>query len=54
MKLSRSQYIATSINKYGPYINNMFVLEDFAPNFHRQFINVINSNPPLPSLTELR
>ena len=32
IKLPRSQYIATSIINYGPYIDNMFALVDFAYN----------------------
>ena len=36
IKLSRSQYIATSIMSYGSYINKMFVLKNFTYAFCRQ------------------
>ena len=48
IKLSRSQYIATSIISYGPY-RDMFVLENVIHTFHRQLITIINSKP----LTEI-
>ena len=35
IKLSRSQYIATSIIKYDPYIDNMFTLKNLAYALHR-------------------
>ena len=44
IKLSKSQYIATSIN-CGLYIDIMFVHGNFTYNFCRQLNNVINSNP---------
>ena len=49
IKLSRSQYIATSIINYGPYIDNMFALEYFAYALCRQLSTVITSKA-LPSL----
>ena len=36
MKLSQSQYSATYLIKYGPYSENMFVLEYFTHKFHQQ------------------
>ena len=45
IKLSRSQYIATSIINYGPYIDNMFAFENFAYAICRQLSTVISSNP---------
>ena len=47
--LSRSQCIATSIINYGPYIHNMFALENFAYALHRQLSTFITSKPA-PSL----
>ena len=46
IQLSRSQYIAISIVKCGPYIDSMFALENFICTFCGQFINIINSNIP--------
>ena len=43
--LFRSQYITTSINNNGPFIDEMFSPKNFAHTFCRHFINVINSNP---------
>ena len=42
IKLSRFQNKATSIINYGPFIDNMFALENFAYVCHRQPINVVN------------
>ena len=47
IKLSRSQYIVTSIINYGPYIDNMFALKNFAYALHRQLATVITSKPPI-------
>ena len=43
MKLSRSQYIATSSISYGQYTENMFALEAFPHDFCIKLINIINS-----------
>ena len=45
IKLSRSQYISRYIINYGPYIDNMFSLENLAFSFHRKLIDLINSTP---------
>ena len=48
IKLSRSQYIATSIINYGPYIDNMFAVKDFVYALCRQLSTVITSKTPIP------
>ena len=45
IKLSRSQYPATSIINYGPYIDNIFALENFIYALHRQLSRVKTSKP---------
>ena len=47
IKLSTSQYIATSIINYGPYMDNLITLEHFTHTLHRQLINAINSKLPI-------
>ena len=42
IKFSRSLYIAPSTINYGPYLDNMFPLENFAHTFHAQLITIIN------------
>ena len=46
IKLFRSQYIATSIINYGPYIGNMFAIENFAYALCRQLSTIITSKHP--------
>ena len=53
IKLSRSQYIATSIINYGPYKDSMFALENFAYALGRQPSTVITLKPPIPCLDPL-
>ena len=43
--LFRSEYTATSIIKYSPYIDNKFILENVSHTSKRQHIKVINLNP---------
>ena len=50
VKLSSFQYIPTSTIKYSPYIENMFVLENFAYKLHQHLVKVINSRPPCRNL----
>ena len=50
IKLSTSQYIAASIIKYGPYVENMVAMQNFAHRFCQQLFNVINSRPPQNSI----
>ena len=45
IRLSSSQYIATSIINDCPYIDNMFALEEFDNNVWKQLVNIINLNP---------
>ena len=44
IKLSRSWYIMTSITNYGPYVDNMFGLENFIHTFCRQILNLLIPN----------
>ena len=48
IKLSRSQYSATSIINYSPYIDKMFALKNFAYTLCRQLSTVVTSKPPIP------
>ena len=48
IKLSRSQYIATSTINYGTHMDNMFAFNNFAYALCRQLSTVITSNLPIP------
>ena len=43
IKLSQSQYIATSVINYDPYIDDMFALDNFTYAFCRQLVNIITA-----------
>ena len=47
IKLSTSQYIATSIFNYGPYVDNTFTLQNAVYTICRHLIKVINLKPPM-------
>ena len=46
IKLSRYQYIATSVINYCLHVDNMFSLENFTHNFCNQLTDVVNSSTP--------
>ena len=46
IKLSRSQFIATFIINHGPYMGNMFSIENFHHTFVTKFINETSSKHP--------
>ena len=45
IKLSRSQYIATSIIKYGGYIENLFAMQNSNCKFYQQPMNILALGP---------
>ena len=45
IKLSKSQYIYTSIINYWPYVDNMFTLQNSTHSICKQLINVIKLKP---------